>query len=82
MGLFFAYILKSLKDGKYNYGSAEDIERRVNRHNKGLVLSTRYRRPLELIYKEEFQTRSEAYRREMFFKSIDGYNWLKKERII
>jgi len=35
-----------------------------------------------LHYFEEFETRSEAFKRERFFKSIDGYNYLKSQKII
>jgi putative endonuclease len=80
--MYFAYILKSEKDGRYYYGSSENIERRIARHNKGDVKATKSRRPLILHYKEEFKTRSEAFLREHYFKTIDGYNWLKSNQII
>ncbi len=79
---FYAYILKSLKDGKYYYGSTSDMEKRFKRHNNGEVRATKGRRPFILHYYEEVSTRSEAYRREKFFKTIDGYNWLKAMKII
>ena len=34
-----------------------------------------------LHYSEEYATVSEARKREMFFKSIDGYNWLNEQGI-
>ncbi|MEI6479299.1 MAG: GIY-YIG nuclease family protein [bacterium] len=33
--MWFVYILKSLKDGRYYIGSTSDIEKRVERHNHG-----------------------------------------------
>ncbi len=33
-------------------------------------------------YYESFETKSEAAKREYFFKSIAGYNYLKSNRII
>jgi len=80
--MFFAYILKSEKDGRFYYGSTMDLEKRLVKHNKGDVKATKHRRPLIVHYKEEFETRQEAFKREQFFKTIDGYNWLKNERII
>lgn len=80
--MFFAYILKSLKDGKYYYGSTENIINRVIYHNKRKVKSTKSRTPLILHYSEEYKTRREAVVRERFFKSIDGYVWLKSKKII
>ena len=80
--MFYAYILRSQKDGKYYYGSTNNLTDRINRHNKGEVKSTKHRRPFILHYFEEFTERSEAFKREQFFKSIDGYNWLKLNNII
>ena len=80
--MFCVYILKSEKDGKHYYGSSGDINERLNYHNAGKVRSTKSRIPLKLHYIETFDTRSEAVKREYFFKSIDGYNWLKQNKII
>lgn len=80
--LYFAYILKSLKDNRYYYGSCEDLNKRLINHNSKKVKATKNRIPLVIHYFENFENRSEAYRREMFFKSIDGYKWLKQQNII
>ena len=79
---FYSYILKSSKDGKYYYGSTKNIESRLKKHNNGEVRSTKSRIPLTLHFFETFSTRSEAYKREQFYKSIEGYNWLKSMQII
>jgi putative endonuclease len=79
--VYCAYILKSLKDGKYYYGSCQDLENRLLEHNGGKVKATKLRVPFVLHYFEKFESRSEAYKREMFFKSIDGYRWLKEQKI-
>ena len=55
---------------------------RLKRHNRGKVRSTKAYIPWKVVYTEEFQTKSEAYQREMFFKSIDGYQFLKSKGII
>ena len=80
--MVYTYILKSEKDGKYYYGSTKDINDRLNYHNAGKVRSTKGRIPFTLHYTERHETRSEAVKREYFFKSIDGYNWLKQSKII
>ncbi len=74
---YYAYVLKSEKDGKYYYGSTKDLSKRVSEHNKGKVKSTKGRRPLVIHYFEEFESKTEAIKRERFFKSIDGYKFLK-----
>jgi putative endonuclease len=78
----FVYILKSIKDGRYYYGSTKDLIRRLKAHNAGKVKSTKSRRPLVLHYFEEYEVMNGARKREIYFKKIDGYNWLKKEGII
>ena len=80
--MFIAYILKSEKDNTYYYGSTNDISSRLKYHNSGKVRYTKGHLPYKLHYSESFESRSEAMARERFFKSIDGYNWLKKEKII
>jgi len=80
--MYYAYILKSKKDGKYYYGHSKDIKLRLTYHNAGKVRFTKSRRLWNLHYYEKYETRSEAVKREMFFKSIDGYNWLKNRGII
>jgi len=79
---YYSYILKSLADNKYYYGSTSDIEKRLKKHNAGEVRSTKGRRPLVLHFFEEHATRSQAFQREQFYKSVDGYNYLKDNRII
>ncbi len=70
--MYFAYILKSLKDNKYYYGSAGDIKSRLKQHNFGKVRSTKSRIPLILHYSEQFENKSDALKSELFFKSIEG----------
>ncbi len=79
---YFAYILKSLSHGTYYYGSTENLEKRLKEHNAGKQKYTKGRRPWELHYSEQFETRKKAMRRERFFKTIDGYNYLKSRGII
>ncbi|RZA03768.1 MAG: nuclease [Sphingobacteriaceae bacterium] len=80
--MYYSYILKSLKDGRYYYGSTEDIDKRLHKHNSGQVRSTKGRMPFIIHFKEEHLNRSLAFKREMFYKSIDGYKYLKENNII
>ena len=80
--MFYANILKSLKDQTYYYGSTEYLHDRFKAHNRGKVKYTKGHRPYKLHYYETFSTRKEAIAREKFFKSIEGYNWLKLNGII
>jgi putative endonuclease len=75
--MYFVYILKSLKDQKRYIGFTGDLERRILEYNSGLVKSTCNRKPLELIYCEEFEFKEQAMAREKFFKSGRGIEFLK-----
>ena len=79
---FYTYILKSLKDGGYYYGHCEYLEKRLKNHNAGKVRSTKSRRPLIVHYSEQYSSKTEAAKREYFFKTIEGYNYLKSLGII
>ena len=70
--MFEVYVLRSLKDGIRYVGSGEDAEERLRRHNKGDYRFTKGHRPWELVYKENYETRSEAVRRERFLKTGQG----------
>ena len=80
--MFYTYILLSLKDKTYYYGSTENIDKRLQTHNSGKVRYTKGHLPYKLHYFESYLTRSEAIKREKFFKSIEGYNSLKSKGII
>lgn len=80
--MYYAYILKSLKDNTYYYGATNDLGNRIKAHNTGKSQYTKGHRPYKLHYYEEFGTRSDAFIRERFFKSIEGYRWLKSKKII
>ncbi|MCK9426983.1 MAG: GIY-YIG nuclease family protein [Ignavibacteriaceae bacterium] len=76
--MFHVYVLRSLKDGKRYIGFTSNIERRLLEHHSGDVSSTKNRRPLELIYSEDFSNKQEAEEREKFFKSGQGRAELKR----
>lgn len=80
--MFIVYILKSETTNKHYYGHTKDLDQRLKAHNNGRVRSTKSGRPWKVIYCETFSSKSEAYKRELFFKSIDGYNFLKDQKII
>jgi len=80
--IYYTYILKSTISNRYYYGHSATPQQRLKSHNQGKVRSTKGYRPWDLFYTEEFQTKSEAAKRELFFKSIDGYNFLRDKKII
>jgi len=76
--MFKIYILESLQYKRYYIGHCADIKLRLERHNRGLVKSTKAFKPWKVIYTEDFKTKQEAYKREMEIKSYKGGNAFKK----
>lgn len=74
---FYTYVLLSKKDGKFYIGQTNDAQARFKMHNEGRVISTKNRRPFKLILIEEYETRSEAFKRERFLKNGQGREWLQ-----
>ena len=70
--MYSVYILLSKKDNKRYVGFTNNLERRLSEHNSGLVKSTKSRRPLILIYQEEFENKSDARKREKEIKAKKG----------
>lgn len=56
----FVYLLKSLKDNRQYLGSTIDLEKRLIKHNRGYVTSTKHRTPLILKGYQTFETIQEA----------------------
>ena len=66
----YAYLLKC-SDGSLYAGWTNDPERRLKAHNSGTASKyTRSRRPVEMVYLEEFETKSEAMKREAALKMM------------
>ena len=76
--MYFIYILQSLKDKRTYVGYTNNLEERLRRHNSGQVTATRHRRPLKLLFSEEFKTEQEAKKREQYWKNGGGRRKLKK----
>jgi len=68
----YVYVLRSLKDGLFYIGYSDDLKTRVKDHNAGKSVSTKNRRPLELIFYEAFPSKADALRREAYFKTTKG----------
>ncbi|HVO72808.1 MAG TPA: GIY-YIG nuclease family protein [Ignavibacteriaceae bacterium] len=82
--MYKVYILKSLLINRFYIGHTEDLAERLKRHNGGRVRSTKAYKPWGVVYTEEYETKSEAYRREQEIKSYkSGYKFhelMKSER--
>ena len=76
---FYVYIVRS-RDASYYVGHTDNLEARIDDHNGGQFSSyTRKRRPVRLVFVEEFQSREEALARE---RQLQGWSRAKKEALI
>jgi len=75
--MWYTYILQSKKDNKWYTGYTDDLRKRTEEHNKGLVYSTSKRRPLILIYYEACLNEQDAKIREQYLKSGIGKRYIK-----
>jgi putative endonuclease len=68
---YYTYIL-CCSDGSLYTGSTNNIEKRLHAHNhlNSWAHYTKIRRPVELIYQEQFTTMSEARKREYVIKQL------------
>ncbi|MBD3311567.1 MAG: GIY-YIG nuclease family protein [Candidatus Magasanikbacteria bacterium] len=77
--MFYVYILKSKKDSKFYIGFTSNLRLRLKNHIDGKVKSTKYRRPLELIYYESYIVEELAKEREKKLKQYgSAYTGLMK----
>ncbi len=75
--MYFVYVLHSQKDWQLYIGFTDSLESRILRHQNGEVPSTKDRRPFKLIFHEAYLTKSDALRREHYFKTTKGKTALK-----
>ena len=66
--MYYVYLLKSESDGSFYVGQTVNLQKRINKHNTGSVISTKGKRPWELVKYETFETRGESMWREQELK--------------
>ena len=71
---YFVYILKSEKVDRFYIGSTKDIDKRIYEHNSSRARWTKRYQPWSLVYKEEFEIRGEAVKRERELKKMKTIN--------
>lgn len=66
--MYHVYILKSKKDNSLYVGYTNDVQRRLQEHNKGQVGYTKDNVPWYLVYYETFTSLEDAKQREKSLK--------------
>ncbi len=77
---YYVYILKSKNKNWFYIGCTKDLNKRLEKHNKGAVRSTKAYKQFEPIFMREFENLSQARKYEDHLKSPKGY--LEKLEII
>ena len=68
--MHYTYMLRC-KDNTYYTGYTNDLEKRIKAHNEGKGAKyTKGRRPVELVYYEEYEDKHSAMRREWEIKQL------------
>lgn len=75
--MWYTYLIQSKKDTHWYTGVTNDLRKRLSKHNGGKVLSTKNRKPFDLIYYEACHDESDAIAREKYLKSGMGKRYLK-----
>ncbi len=78
---YFIYVLRCSDNSLY-CGITNNLEKRLQDHNKGLSKSAKYtraKRPVKLVYSEKYDTKSAALKREYEIKQMPKD---KKEALI
>lgn len=68
--MFYTYVLFSEKDSCLYIGYTKDLETRFEKHEKGMLPSTKDRRPLKLIYYEACPGKKNATNWEKYLKTF------------
>jgi putative endonuclease len=66
--MYYVYVIRSEKDGSTYIGYTEDLVRRIREHNQGKTKSIKHKVPYKLIHTEEFESKTEARKRELRLK--------------
>ena len=77
MTFYYVYILKSKTSNFLYVGYSEDLKSRIKSHNKGENKSTKAYVPLEIIHYEAYRNKTDAKRREKYFKTTKGKTTLR-----
>jgi len=70
--MYYVYILKSSKSGKYYFGYTKNLKGRIKEHKGGKSKYTKGHLPLKLVYYCAFENKKLAIDFERYLKSGSG----------
>lgn len=74
---YFVYILEDDKGKKYK-GMTNNLQRRLGEHERGKTKTTRGMKNLRVVHTERYSNLMEARKREIYFKTAAGRQFIKK----
>lgn len=74
----YVYILRSQKRNRFYIGSTINFNNRFQKHNKGLVKSTKNLRPLKIELVQEYETITLAKKIENKIKKLKRKDYIEK----
>ena len=84
MNEYFVYILYSESSDRYYIGQTNNLEKRLQKHNLGLVDSTRHSRPWKVHFSLDVPTRKDSMKVEKYLKNLKSHkrleDWIRKKR--
>ncbi len=75
---YYVYAIYNQNKNYIYVGLSDNLQRRMNQHNKGYNRTTKPYRPFKILMTEKFEDRKEAREREKYLKSGCGKEYLKK----
>jgi putative endonuclease len=75
---YSVYVIYSQTHNRIYVGMSDNIPRRLVEHNNGKCSSSKHYKPWILIYQEFVGQRAEARKKEKYFKSGFGREFVKK----
>ena len=69
---YYVYLLQSIKNQSLYLGYTKNLKKRLQKHNRGLVLSTKSGMLWQLIHYEAYCNEKDARRREKYLKTSQG----------
>ena len=75
--MYTVYIIQC-DQGRYYIGYTNNLERRLTEHNNGISNWASRFKNWKLVYKQEFNSKTEALKKEIFLKKLKGGNTFKK----
>jgi putative endonuclease len=79
--MYITYILYSPKINKFYTGQTDDINRRLEEHNRGKTSFMATGIPWRIVYSKVHSNRAEAIKSEMFIKKRGAARFLEDNKI-